>query len=518
MRNFPGRAVDASLAIDQKSPMERIYQNNWLNADKTIRTIGRSSKLSVSNGNGSSGSSTHSDATESTFRNGSGGIRGGRNRSSISSLGKYQLTLEQMRELDVEQSKRAFQTKQFATNGYSPSALRQKNRDHYDEWDVDDDDGDCGGSGSSEGKTIRRQKISDNSISAINRSEQRVCADDHHNHTINRIPKIKRAQTMRCANSNGNDTSALAPTKFNIQNLFRSTTNGSTAKSMNDDDSMAFKTATINKKNFNRMLRNNLVNAMQNEEVCDVTTPNRNRLSNGHNGRATIRESLRSNRGDCQNANCDERTNGQVNDKAIDSSQLLRRNEKPAKLVLRAKSVRINPTPFADTKYDNGDDIDDEQLRRSVATNGERKRPTSMNNLNLTLPRLPSIMKRRPTAATAEVMSRRSSTIAEQQPTPKSISTSTSSLSSTVSSCDEECQRPVTVNRTDFVIPRPRLIVPVHTYARKRRTGNLNASRGYSHADDDEGGDIVDKQPRSTSNGKNFFRSTGKKSIILCLI
>lgn len=31
-----------------------------------------------------------------------------------------------------------------------------------------------------------------------------------------------------------------------------------------------------------------------------------------------------------------------------------------------------------------------------------------------------------------------------------------------------------------FVIPRPRLIVPVHTYARKRRTGNLNSDQSIS--------------------------------------
>lgn len=30
-------------------------------------------------------------------------------------------------------------------------------------------------------------------------------------------------------------------------------------------------------------------------------------------------------------------------------------------------------------------------------------------------------------------------------------------------------------DQDQFMIPRPRLIVPVHTYARKRRTGNLRA-------------------------------------------
>lgn len=32
-------------------------------------------------------------------------------------------------------------------------------------------------------------------------------------------------------------------------------------------------------------------------------------------------------------------------------------------------------------------------------------------------------------------------------------------------------------SRNDFSIPRPKLIVPVHTYARKRRTGNLNSAK-----------------------------------------
>lgn len=45
-----------------------------------------------------------------------------------------------------------------------------------------------------------------------------------------------------------------------------------------------------------------------------------------------------------------------------------------------------------------------------------------------------------------------------------------------------------------FVIPRPRLIVPVHTYARKRRTGNLNSEQSISN-----------------TNGSDCDRSKGKK-------
>lgn len=52
--------------------------------------------------------------------------------------------------------------------------------------------------------------------------------------------------------------------------------------------------------------------------------------------------------------------------------------------------------------------------------------------------------------------------------------------------------REVVVNSDDqdqFMIPRPRLIVPVHTYARKRRTGNLRADVGGDE-DNNTGADL----------------------------
>lgn len=63
---------------------------------------------------------------------------------------------------------------------------------------------------------------------------------------------------------------------------------------------------------------------------------------------------------------------------------------------------------------------------------------------------------------------------------PKLVQSVTPPLAS--EKCDSDDQ-------DQFVIPRPRLIVPVHTYARKRRTGNLRADAGLEEdaAAKDEG-------------------------------
>lgn len=83
---------------------------------------------------------------------------------------------------------------------------------------------------------------------------------------------------------------------------------------------------------------------------------------------------------------------------------------------------------------------------------------------------------------------------------------STSSLSSMSSGC-ADCNS----NVSDFSIPRPRLIVPVHTYARKRRTGNLiqNTTSDY---DQNDGNTVIIKQPRNSHNKQNGKSSSNNIS------
>lgn len=422
MRNFPGRVIDANLALDQKSPMEKIYQNNWLNADKTIKTIGRGNKLNPTKGNRSSGSSSSSGDVFSGAISGSS-----RDRNSISSLGKYQVTQEQMRQLDLAQTNTSLSSALSAANGYSPSTLRHRQR--FDEWD--DSEQLSNNSQYNGWHNCRNNQVDDhNSLDDLHR--------DHNNNT--RLPKIKRSQTMHHVNSKSN---------IDATNLLESNNETET------DDPTAFKTATISK-NFNRSLRRNILNALREKKNCDTHTADENGQCRNHSRKPN--SSLADEFNEARNVNIENhlsRSNGKV------------------KPVTRAKSVRINPTPFIGTQYDAR-----EARRSTESCNGGRVRPTSMNILSIDtkemrpLPRLLSIMKKRPSPSPEA-----------KQESPIRRSCSASSLSSIGSNLDE-----VALNKktADFSIPRPRLIVPVHTYARKRRTGNLNQNAVHVHCNDDD--------------------------------
>ena len=64
--------------------------------------------------------------------------------------------------------------------------------------------------------------------------------------------------------------------------------------------------------------------------------------------------------------------------------------------------------------------------------------------------------------------------------------TTTTAIGSPTSSDDQD----------QFMIPRPRLIVPVHTYARKRRTGNLRAD-GLATGEEDSAGQAAREEGKS---------------------
>lgn len=420
MRNFPGRVIDANLALDQKSPMENIYKNNWLNADKTIKTIGRSSKLSPFNGNRSSGSSLNSDICSETASSKS------RDRNSISSLGKYQITLEQMRQLDLAQQRSPLNSNQFISNGYNPSTLRHKDRQQYNEWnDLDElsnnNQNDLHNISNTNNNPIKNDFISGN-------------LNDSNN---NRIPKIKRSQTIHNTNTEN---------KFNGNNESKI------------DDKSAFKPATINK-NFNRSLKKNIFNALREKKLCDFDDINEQYST----------EKRYQNQNNFTNSN-GNLLNRNYEPKDVSNENHLKQINGITKPVVRAKSVRINPTPFNINTNDTCEMRPTIEYNNSI-NNNNRMRPTSMNNLsgNLQemrpLPRLLSIMKKRTnTQNTTNDQTKR-------EPASLRRACSTSSLSSIGSNCAEISMKK---NTKDFTIPRPRLIVPVHTYARKRRTGNLN--------------------------------------------
>lgn len=615
--------------------METLYQNNWLNADKTIKTIGRKSAavrnhladsdvIVNPNSTRRTDEQRHSDRKYFSQSSGSNASSSAppsssddeNRRTSISSLGRYQLTLEQMQKLDLNQSNELFRKTMRNLNGYKPSTIRQKHRRNYAGWDefkekaTDDDE-----------EIRRNQNAHRSSPSNENLKYYQAFDSNGSSKKVILIPKIKRSQTMRVTSTafpslqspssppspssplsamNGNGSKTLnGTTTINLRNVFN---RQHSQEQQQQPQQPRMPTATINK-NFNRFKRNNLPiirNGINNndgndhdDDYDDVddgedSVPNRN----GHGSSDRNGRSFAATQNGYRTTECiipsnfsqfTMKSNGCIkNDKQKPNGTCdneLKVNGAPTattkkKTLLRAKSVRINPTPLQDIYYDrmmadrresNGGNQSQKTTTNGTSTTNCDKRSINNNTNNsngnngtsgrLTLrqklPRLTSIMKKKPIVITEELPSR-SPEHKQQQPLPalpadgkpildqwinfhykkskdqqsqppqqrpqfdnnngKAVpnkpksdkNSSTSSLSSMSSGC-ADCNS----NVSDFSIPRPRLIVPVHTYARKRRTGNLiqvnQSSAGAGDYVDrfDANNAVIIKQPRNSSNTNN---------------
>lgn len=461
--HYPGRAIDATLSLDQKSPMENIYKNNWLNADKTIKTIGRNSNIARQIENGTKRHSQNGKSLENVYlsestdsgahQSCSSSDDEHRRNSHSSSLSRYQVTLEQMQKLDLEQSNELFRKTMRSLNGYKPSTIRQKDRRCYNDWDHENE---C--------DTVNRSKLNHSKESRHRNSEQFTMdwPQQQQQQQLAHVqsasmPKINRSQTLRFASSR--DLKNI--NSMNIRNMFQQ--NG--AHKSNE----MLPTATINK-HFNRTKHaNNRANHLDELDtlpnsglppIDNRTMPHYKQITNTRaiaNGRAQSPSSQH-------------------------------------KTLCSMKSVRINPTPIQNLANENGFAVhsDNERIERNGGSNREQRK----------LPRLISIMKKKTSAMRKKspeqmkpgpilnqwIESQKQQKLANgsngaihhgcNQPVDRhrngvASSDSKNSSTSSLSSVSSNCNKSGGSNVSDFSIPRPRLIVPVHTYARRRRTGNL---------------------------------------------
>lgn len=572
--HYPGRAIDATLSLDQQNPMETIYKNNWLNADKTIRTISKNSKLTLppygSNGYVSSQSSANgggdkrssnghhhrqhgeSSTNVSPSSMSSSGSDDEKRRNSISSLGNYQMTLEQMRKLDLEQPSELFQKTFRNLNGYKPSILRQKSEPKYTEWDeVYVENGNERPNAAAvqvKSSSNDRESGSDFTSGAVNNDN----AYGYGNHTVRMIPKIKRSQTVRYATPN--DTRLSHSNSVNIKNLFNRNESGKI------DGQAHYPTATINK-NFNRFKRANLL-AIQNSfsstqpaangEGEDSFSANGNGIQAGRmraytngeiidqNGR---RESKAAN-GDFNYATMSYDYENQSKPPEASNIKIPGGNKVNGKSLLRARSVRINCTPYEDVIFDQlnaekrkCDKSSPTAMAIDLSQSHDASKKSILANVQ-PLPRLTPIIKQKanviqrnneqvlpssphdqvfthnggtwhdqfvaPPAQSLPVQTTQSPSMPPQPappPPPTQSLRKTSSSSSLSSAASKNCD--CNSNVSDFSIPRPRLIVPVHTYARKRRTGNLIQGSSNNNSNDIDNNncndDVVVVQPRNSA-------------------
>lgn len=472
--HYPGRAIDATLSLEQKSPMENIYKNNWLNADKTIKTIGRTSNIARHIENNAKRYNQNGKSLENVFSSESSGAQQSsssdeehRRNSHSSSLSRYQVTLEQMQKLDLEQSNELFQKTMRSLNGYKPSTIRQKDRRSYNDWNHE-----------AECDTVIRPKLPIKD--ARHRNSEHINMDwpkqkqlTHAQSTS--MPKINRSQTVRFPSSR--DIKNI--NSMNIRNIFHQ--NGT-------EKCVDLPTATINK-GFNRTKRgsrSNLVPSIDFHSIDGQTIPQF---------------------------------------KPIPTTRANNEIKTPSQHKTLCKSVRINPTPIQNRTNENGfaPHSDNERIEQNGKDRDQRK-----------LPRLISIMKKKTSAmrkksaehttkaapilnqwiesqkqqklaTTDKCASDGNGYIGDRQRNGISSDSKNSSTSS-LSSASSNCNKSGSSNVSDFSIPRPRLIVPVHTYARRRRTGNLVQHRSGDEVNESDLSPLDRYQSMSNgNNGKNDF-------------
>lgn len=148
-RHYPGKAVDVSLSLEPSNAMGALYEANWLNAQQTLMKKPQSPPQLVGQQPRKLQPECHSPPhlrnkprrekdqqstdRESSSSPASNGSANNGNGNRLSSLGKYQVTLDQIRRLE---EKDANITKTICElNGFKPTTLRRKPRQLYPEWD-----------------------------------------------------------------------------------------------------------------------------------------------------------------------------------------------------------------------------------------------------------------------------------------------------------------------------------------------------------------------------------------------
>jgi len=127
IKHYPGKAVDASLSLEGSSAMGALYEENWLRAANQANQAIQASQPPRPT---SSKLIRQSSSAGSSFL-----IEG------ISALSKYQMTLENIRQLEQQSRDKRIVSTIKELNGYRPSALQHHQQQQmHNGWVAEDQD------------------------------------------------------------------------------------------------------------------------------------------------------------------------------------------------------------------------------------------------------------------------------------------------------------------------------------------------------------------------------------------
>lgn len=514
-RRYPGKAVDASLSLEQPNAMDTIYRNNWLNAHESIRTTTPATTIGDGDDLG------YPDGIR--FANGSDG--------SVSSLGKYQMTLEQIRLLDLQNKDPSVTQAIKDLSGYKPSTLRRKNRRHYPGWDDLIETQPTPSDVPFEEYPVYEEAVWDspqstprkgsyqsakaNSISKSSKSNGTSPTYANVNpHNRSPTTKLKRSQTMR----ESNQTQPIFCSTLDIKDIFRRRPLLNEAPLACDRTLPSRRQGGSSGSNSNASSTNSSANSSKKSSAELIDD---NQICDRNAGRANVSGHFRSSMYDTGSDEDSMVLPIEVQPKySRDPSTRMRKGsdrvatpgqwtgEVNRSNVQRAKSVRIQNDHQVIADHDSVIRSPPTAAKRNTNKfntiargNDHHDRPPVIEfypQRSNTLKKLPSILKTSPTNSV------------NGRPSPPAAARPSGSFSSAVANGSPITLEPPTPRRNGasassvdsdelFSIPRPRLIVPVHTYARKRRTGNL--LNAVADEDDQEEEDDV-SSTMTMPNGK----------------
>lgn len=557
IRRYPGKAVDASLSLEQSNAMETIYKNNWLNAHETIKS--HNVELPVQNGSYTYSLANGTDE-DNVYQNG------------VSSLGKYQMTLEQIRQLEMKNKDPSVTQAIKDLSGYKPSTLRRKNRKHYPGWDdfIDADQKQSNQLETTANNTkltvfnesewsepVKKQQpapirpgILKNGDSRNYQSRQREPSDvipfyvNNANVVKRQSPsatKLKRSQTLK------ESTGPSFCSTLDFKDMFRRRSKGKLIE--NCDNSILLNNKNGSCENTSEGSRSNSSSPSSSKSSTELLPIiNDCDIKNGRNAYFQRKEKPAVGRRGMNNELITSVHQQTVHDQYIMDPKIYHENgqnsrmhnnysnstnsiniinnnnlptTKPIKPVQRAKSVRIQHQNMTLQQFDDSPikkpptpPIRDSSVRQqqTLSTSPPQSNANTISKKFNTI----SIAgtKIRPTiqaVTTLPVTPSPNKSILKQViiESPRQTAINTNGHGITVATVETR-RKPASSSSTDsdemFSIPRPRLIVPVHTYARKRRTGNLINAKA---ADDDDDADDVDAN--INDKGMCFF-------LLLCLV
>ncbi|CAD7000274.1 unnamed protein product [Ceratitis capitata] len=465
IKRYPGKAVDASLSLDASNAMGVLYEANWLQAHESFNTRGDPPTAATNAGPNDVGNyqKTTNSATPSHQRPHTGGsylVDG------ISTLCKYQMSLEQISALQQHQRDDRIVRSIKDLNRYKPSTLRRKPQQLHGDWDnagsfdsATQEDRKSTQKAQMQGTTVQQQPqnhyVVDPTVERQQRPRQQISAQPP-------ALLLKRSQTMVYAPSKSKQTSPYA-------SHASATSNSSSSSStldikdlrrmwkMEHELKKSKSSATLSS-NYLIGAPPNIISTQPQRQRTPLLTATSNCDSNLNGGTIADVEAPKPkpriatiNRAKSMRLPVAEDSALKASKRTLTARRRTPPKPPPRRIVPPSKTTsstsatngrnspqKYSSTPILVTVDVPIDDVADEDVHMvpEKLMVSKPSRPRSTDSLTDAL-----------AGMTLSVGGHRGS----------------ASSTNSTSQCSDD----------QFSIPRPRLLVPIHTYARKRRTGNL---------------------------------------------